>query len=967
MTAFLLEHNRLGTKYMHIERNDSNNVFSVNFRTPTLNSSGLPHILEHMVLCGSQKFPVRDPFFKMLNRSLATFMNAMTGPDYTLYPFSSTNEKDFRNLQKVYLDAVFSPNLSHLDFLQEGWRLEQTDLNNVDSDMCIKGVVFNEMKGAFASNNMILNYGIMNNLLPDHTYGHVSGGWPLAIPNLTWKDLVEFHRKHYHPSNARIFSYGNFNVGQSLQYLNDEYFKRFERIEDSFSRVPEQKRWSKPHEANVTCRFDSIGAPIEKQCQIAIGYAMADISNAYETLLLNVISELLVKGPNSAFYKSLIEPNVIGGSFGQTTGFDPQLRDTTFVVSLQNINSKDFELIETLFEQTVDNVIANGFDADHVQSILNNIELQIKHQSEQFGLHLLFSMTPAWNHDSDMIESLNLAKHFAQLKENLSDAKYLQSKVREYFRDNKHRLTIKMLPNENYETEILDAEKQLVQEKTDNLDDDDRKKILETANELLHEQQQPVHNTHLLPCLSMDDISSDVEELNIQKLTRHNMPVQLTLVDTNGIVYLQGICYANHLTDEEKLLLPLLTHVFSKMGTKNHSYGEFDTLINLKTSGINFGLHKVTSINEVNHFELGVSFGSYCLEQNTEEMLAMLKELLLNFELVDISRFSVLLEEYIAAHTADIAQTGHSYAVQSASSLVMKGSRLKAQLCGLEHIDYMKKLCAHKNPEELLTQLQTVATKLFNDCAMKFALNLSESNRTTVLHKFDAFANEISPIVDKKVHASVPKWIDGGQIPGEAGIVPCVHNRVNLPVNYCGKSLLAVPYTNKLYPSLRVLGKLLTSKYLLPSVREQNGAYGAGARIDVDGLFSFFSYRDPCNRKTLDTFDASLDWLKNNWNDITDQDVFEAKLGVLQMIDAPVAPGFKGLNEFRYGITHKDFTKQRSRVIKTNKDKLMKAANKYLKTTNHELVTAGKSVLGPADDSIKREGEHWTQNDFSAE
>lgn len=965
MTAYLLQHERLGTKYMHIHRGDLNNVFSVNFRTPVLNSSGLPHILEHLVLCGSQKFPVRDPFFKMLNRSLATFMNAMTGPDYTLYPFSSTNEKDFRNLQKVYLDAVFSPNLRQLDFLQEGWRLEQTDLADPQSEIAIKGVVFNEMKGAFASNNMILNYGIMNHLLPSHTYGHVSGGWPLAIPQLSWEDLVEFHQKHYHPSNARIYSYGSFDVGQSLQYVNDEYLARYEPLNDAFSKVPRQPRWKEPREANVTCRFDSIGAPIEKQCQIAIGYAMADITDAYETLLLNVISELLVKGPNSAFYKTLIEPNVIGGSFGQTTGFDPQLRDTTFVVALQNINSKDFELIEKLFDETVDLVLAKGFDADHVQSILNNIELQIKHQSAQFGLHLLFSVTPAWNHGSNMADALNLSKHFNQLKENLQDAKYLQGKVRQYFKDNRHRMTIKMLPNENYENEMLEAEKQLVQRKALQLSDADRQKIFETATELLREQREPVTNADVLPCLSMDDISRDVEELNIQRLVKKNMPLQLTLVDTNGIVYLQGVCYANNLSDEEKTLLPLLTHIFAEMGTRNYNYGDFDKFINLKTSGISFDLHFVPRHDEVNFYELGVAFGSYCLEQNTEDMFGILKELILNFELLDIQRFSVLLDEYVAALTANIAQAGHMYSMQSSSALIMKGSQLRAQLSGLEHIEHTKRLCAQHSPEEILTKLQSAASRLFTDTAMKFALNMSERSRTGVLQKFDAFASDISGCIDQQVHASVPKWATGGQIRGSSEDTPCVHNVVNLPVNYCAKSLLTVPYQNKHYPTLRVLGKLLSSKYLLPTIREQNGAYGAGARIDMDGLFNFFSYRDPFNRKTLDAFDSSLDWLNSNWSTITDQDIFEAKLGVLQTIDAPIAAGSKGLTEFKYGITPDMLQNQRNRIISTNKDKMMKAATKYLKQTVHELNTAGKCVLGPDDDALKKEGEAWKVNNFS--
>lgn len=959
MTAYTFQHEKLKTEYLHIKRNDNNNVFSVNFRTPALNSSGLPHILEHLVLCGSEKFPVRDPFFKMLNRSLATFMNAMTGPDYTLYPFSSTNETDYRNLQKIYLDAVFKPNLKLLDFLQEGWRLEQTDLNNIDSEIGIKGVVFNEMKGAFASNNMIMNYGIMNNLLPDHTYGHVSGGWPLAIPRLTWQDLVDFHQKYYHPSNAHIFSYGSFDVLKNFKYINDEYLVKYEPLDSEFSKVPGQKRWKQPKESHITCRFDNIGAPLERQAQIAIGFVMTDITNEYETLLLNILGELLVKGPNSSFYKSLIEPNVIGGSFSQITGFDAQLKDTTFVVALQNINSKDFDLVQQLFDETIDEVIEKGFDEQHVQSVLNMIELQIKHQTPKFGLHLLFSITPPWNHNSNILESLNLRSQFAKLQENLKDKTYLQKRVEHYFKNNKHRLVVKMLPDEVYENKLQDAEQQLLSEKVSKLTEDDKKKIFETAQALAAEQKQPATNTHLLPCLSLDDVSKKPEDLNIQNIVQNGVPTQLTLLDTNNVIYIQGVCYADHLSRDEQLLLPILAHTFGQMGTKNHNYRDFDKLVNLKTSGISFNLHFVENINNITEYEIGLSFGSYCLEENTGDMIDIINELLINFELIDVQRFSVLLEDYISTLTADIAQTGHLYSIQSASGLLNESCQLKAQLCGIEHIDFVRKLCRNQNPEDILKKLQEIAKKLFENCSTKYAINMAEQNKEKVLSIYD----KLTTINQNNVNSKSPKWLKSKTLCG-TGSVACLHNSLNLPVNYCAKSFLLVPYEQRNYPVLRVLGKILTSKYLLPTIREQNGAYGAGANISYNGVFSFYSYRDPYSRKTLDTFDDTVNWLKNNWNLIDEQTLFEAKLGVLQGIDAPVAPGFKGLDQFKYGITPKKFALHRERVLNVDKDRLLHVAEKYLSPDEKKIRPIAKSVLGPGEENFDKDGELWCVNKF---
>lgn len=963
MTAYLLEHEKLQTKMLHIDRNDSNNVFSVNFRTPIYDSTGLPHILEHLALCGSKRYPVRDPFFKMINRSLATFMNAMTGPDYTLYPFSSTNEKDFRNLQRIYLDAVFNPNLKYIDFLQEGWRLENEDLSDIKSNISFKGVVFNEMKGALATNNAILNYAVMNNLLPNTTYGHISGGWPLDIPKLSWENLVEFHRKHYHPSNARVFSYGNFDVLKSLKFLNDEYFSTCEPLDPAFSKVAAQQRWSKPIELEVKGRFDTIGAPIERQCQMAIGYALADITDSNEILLLHVLSELLVKGPNSAFYKALIER--IGGSFSQITGFDSQIKDTTFVVALQNIHSKDFEQIEKVFNETVDDVIQNGFDKDHVQSILNSIELGIKHQTPQFGLHLLFGLTSAWNHDTEVLTALDIGKQFEELKRNLQDSTYLQRKMKEYFKDNNHRLTTKLLPDEAYEDKLKQHEDELLKEKVNKLSETDREEIFKITNQLAKEQKEAPSNINLLPCLTMDDIAKDVEELNIQHVKLNNIPAQLTLVDTNSIVYARGVCFANHLTQEEILLLPLLTQIFAKMGTKSYGYRDLDKLINSKTSGISFNLHFTENITDVNKYEIGMSFSSYCLQQNTADMFNLIKELLLNFEFIDTQRFTVLLEEYIASLTADIAQAGHMYAVQGASSLITTGLQLKSQLNAIKHIDFMKKMSAEKSPEEILTKLQQTAQSLLSHCAMKYALNMSESQKADVMKNFNEFTNEIKSCVDPN-RLRAPKDIVSKQLLNTKESVHGLHHVVNLPVNYCSKSILTVPFTNKTYAPLLVLSKILTSKYLLPVVREQNGAYGAGAKQDINGTFSFYSYRDPRSSETLQVFDDSVNWLRDNWESIDDQTIFEAKLGVLQGVDAPTAAGNKGLREFNYGITSKMFSQQRSRIINVKKDKLKKTFEKYLKTNEEEYMCSGKCVLGPANENLAKTGEKWEKNDFSA-
>lgn len=355
LTAVKLSHDATGAQYLHAARDDSNNLFSVQFRTTPMDSTGVPHILEHTVLCGSQRFPCRDPFFKMLNRSLSTFMNAFTASDYTMYPFSTQNPKDFQNLLSVYLDAVFFPCLRELDFWQEGWRLEHETPTDPSSRLVFKGVVFNEMKGVFSDNESLYAQHLQNKLLPDHTYSVVSGGEPLAIPDLTWKQLQHFHATHYHPSNARFFTYGDLPLEQHLQQIEEEALSKFERTEPNTA-VPPQTHWDKPRVDHVTCRPDSLAPDPMKQNTLCMSYLLGDITDTFEAFILSLLSSLMISGPNSPFYKALIEPE-IGSDFSSSVGFDGSTRQASFTIGLQGMAEADTETVKRIIAQTIDDII----------------------------------------------------------------------------------------------------------------------------------------------------------------------------------------------------------------------------------------------------------------------------------------------------------------------------------------------------------------------------------------------------------------------------------------------------------------------------------------------------------------------------------------------------------------------------------------------------------------------------------
>ncbi|KMY91594.1 presequence protease, mitochondrial isoform X2 [Drosophila simulans] len=948
LTSYTFRYERTGTELWHIDRNDSNCVFSINFRTTPFDSTGLPHILEHLSLCGSQKYPVRDPFFKMLNRSVATFMNAMTGPDYTIYPFSTMNEIDFRNLQHIYLDAVFRPNLAYFDFLQEGWRLENKDIFDKHSKLVIKGVVYNEMKGAFSENAQVFGQNLLNNIFPDHTYRHVSGGNPLEIPKLAYNDLVEFHKKYYHPSNARIYSYGLYDVSKTLALLDEEYLSDQSWVDNSYSLIRQQERWTQPRLVHISSRLDNMGTTIDRQNQIAIALLMCDATNIQESFELHVLSELLIRGPNSPFYKNFIEPNFSGG-YNQTTGYSSDTKDTTFVVGLQDLRVEDFKKCIEIFDKTIINSMNVGFDSQHVESVLHNLELSLKHQNPNFGNTLLFNSTALWNHDGDVVSNLRVSDMISALRGSISQNKnYFQEKVEKYFANNNHRLTLTMSPDEAYEDKFKQAELELVEQKVKLLDEAKLKKIYERGL-ILDSYQKAESNTDLLPCLTMNDVRDPPKwpKLFIQNV--QNVRTQICKVPTNEITYFKCMFNITGLSPEETHLMPLFCNVISAMGTTNYNYREFDKHILSKTGGFDFKLHLIEDVRDSKSYSLSVMINTHALNNNVPEMFGLCQELIKNARFDDSERLKMLIENYISYISVGVASSGHLYAMLGATSQVCDTGKLKSLLYGVDHIDFMKNLVQSTSTVDICDKLSTIATKVFNKDNMRGAINTTQSYVPSAINNYEKFLESLSAFGKTQTSRNI-HYLDPS----------CQQYVMNIPVNYCAKALFTVPYLHQDHPTLRVLAKLVSAKYLLPEIREKNGAYGAGAKISSDGIFSFYSYRDPNSTKTLNAFDETYKWLRANQNVIDQQSLFEAKLGVLQQLDTPIAPGNIGIDYFLYDVSQEDFESYRSRMLSVTIDDLQSAIENYF---GKESMHYGKCILGPVNANLEFETSHkWIIN-----
>ncbi|OWR50689.1 metalloprotease [Danaus plexippus plexippus] len=946
MTAYLLRHEKTQTEYLHLERDDTNNVFSVGFRTTPLDSMGTPHILEHTVLCGSEKYPVRDPFFKMLNRSLATFMNALTGPDYTFYPFSSQNEVDYRNLQKVYLDAVFKPNLSRLDFLQEGWRLEHSNLDDKSSNLVFKGVVYNEMKGAFSETSSLFGQKFINTILPQGTYGFVSGGDPLHIPELTHEHLKKFHATYYHPSNSRIYSYGSFPLEHNLKFLNETYLSKYEYLDPSATVVAPQERWKMLKRSNIPCRFDQYGGPIEKQNQIAMGMVMSDITDIYETFMLTALAELMIIGPNSAFYKSLIEKNISGG-YNSLTGYDNQIRDTLFVVGLRDVEESKFDLVEKIANQTIQDIYEKGFEKDHIESVLHGFELSIKHQSPKFGLNMLFNLMPLWNHNGPILSALKVNNLLEQMKKNLKNPNYVKNVIEKYFIRNNHKLIMTMTPDPKFDDVFNNAEADLLRAKVSKLTSEQKESIYKDGLELSKAQKE-IQNLDVLPCLKIDEITLNKTAPPLKHTISGTVPLQLCRANTNGVTYFKGVLGTECLNEQQRQFLPFFNYILDKFDTKSYNYRDFDKFVSKSTSGLSFLTHITEHIDQREQYEQGVILSSHCLDHNLPKMLDIWKEIFSKPNFSNSERMTMLLNNYASSLTSGIIDSGHTYAMQSARSLVSPVDECKECLLGIKHVMNMQEAQKQYKIENVQEIVDQIGKTILHGTNLRAAFHYSDDNVQSTIEQFcmDLCKDDQSDV--NRINwtdCKAPKKQNRG-----------VHIAMNIPVNFCSKVIPTVPYTDPDYPKLRVLSRFITSKYLHPIVREQNGAYGGGAMLTIDGIFNFYSYRDPNSRVTLDVFDDTTNWMSKNKDLVDDQNLFEAKLSILQQMDQPIAEYMRGIELFLYGLSYDIWQTQRERVLAVTKEDLVEVCQKYLKGGEW----SGKCVIGNgANQQIKKDSENW--------
>ncbi len=940
LSAQEYRHIKTGASHFHLKADVDENVFLVALRTVPTDSTGVAHILEHTALCGSEKYPVRDPFFMMIRRSLNTFMNAFTSSDWTAYPFASENKKDFNNLLDVYLDAVFFSRLDELDFLQEGHRLDFEEEGNKESDLVYKGVVFNEMKGAMSSPTSRLWQDFTASLFPSVTYHFNSGGEPENITDLSYEELKEFYRVHYHPSNSVFMTFGNIPVHELQEKFEKQALQRFEKLDKKIE-VNLEKRFQTPQVIETTYALDEPDS--SDKTHVILGWLLGESIDLESQLEAHLMSNVLLDNSASPLRKAL-EKTDLGLTPSPLCGLEDSNREMAFVCGLEGCNKDNSGDIEQLILSTLKKISEDGVEQEKVEAVLHQLELhqrEIGGDSYPYGLQLILSCLSAAVHRGDPIAVLNLDEVLGSIREKIKDPNYIKGLIKKLLLDNQHRVTLSMVPDSTKSAEMTQAEKAKLAQIKSSLTDSDKEQIIELAEKLKARQEQH-DDPGVLPKVDLSDVPADLKTKSSLKPI-NSKPVTAYKEGTNGLVYEQLIVPIPELTDEEVSLLPLYSHMLTELGAGD---SDFLTMQGLQ-SQFTGGLHAWNSMRADLHDQSSINgclvLSGKALQRNASKLNELMLKTWSECRFDEHDRILDLLGYLRARKEQSVTGSGHSLAMTAAASHWSVGAQLTHHMTGLAGIKSIK------------SSHDSISSD--NQALREFADKLASLHQKISTNKSQLLF--VSDEIDDRLHTMVSAWDShlGDQVGSPLSITSSNPQNqfwsTNTQVNFCSKAYSTVPAGHQDAPALAVLGGVLRNEFLHRSIREQGGAYGGGAGHDSsNGVFRFYSYRDPRLEETLGDFDKSIQWaLEDN---ISDRALEEAVLGVISSLDKPGSPAGDAKGDFYnqlFGRTYEVRKVYREGVLSVTKDKLKEVVDTYLnnKPASTAVVTNKEGVAQSAE------------------
>ena len=939
-------HRETDALHYHLSSNNIENVFLVAFRTVPMDSTGVAHILEHTALCGSERFPVRDPFFMMIRRSLQTFMNAFTSSDWTAYPFASKNKKDFHNLLNVYLDAAFFSRLDELDFMQEGHRLEFAELDDSDSELQYKGVVFNEMKGAMSSTNSVLWQTMSKHLYPTTTYHYNSGGEPEDIPNLSYEQLKSFYSSHYHPSNSVFMTFGDISAQEHQTQLEDLALSKFKKMDVNIQ-VDDEKRYDSP--LHVVEKYAADSDEPDKS-HIVIGWLLGYSTDLSEVFKAQLLSSVLLDNSASPLLRAL-ETTDLGSSPSPMCGLEDSSREMSFMAGLEGCNADNTEAVEALVINTLEGIVKNGIPQNQIEAALHQLELnqrEISGDSYPYGLQLILTGLSTALHRGDPISLLNIHTVLDELREAIKNEFFIPSLIKEILLENNHRITLTLNPDPNLAAEKAEAEKSKLAEIKASLSPDQITHIINRSKALAERQMQEDDPT-ILPKVTLADVPSTVEEptYTLQKLDNSRLNCNFYRQGTNGISYQQIVVELPQLSAELLNVLPLYTSCLPELGIGNKDYAE----VQVWQSKISGGVNCFSSIRSHSDDEQSVNgyvtYSSKSLSVNHNELTDLLHKMLGNARFDENQRLVELIDQICARKENSITGHGHSLAMQLASSKMNPTAYLSHNFGGLAGIKQLKAIRGNLDKPETSAGLMEKFKELHQQImgANKQILSIGEdASFVTMLADLDA------------------KWDSNLSLGNQNRFsLPAIRERVreawatSTQVNFCAKAYPTVPSAHPDNATLHVLAGYLRNGFLHRAIREQGGAYGGGASQDANSAsFRFFSYRDPRLEATLDDFDASIQWVLNERQ--AGYQLEEAILGVITTMDKPSSPAGEAKQAFYNRLFDRSLEHRmefRQRVLSTTLEQLRDVAERYFEVESASIGVVTNRESADSLDSLQ--------------
>lgn len=923
----IYEHIKSKARICTIENDDNNKVFTIAFRTPPINNGGLTHILEHSVLCGSSKYPVKDPFVELLKSSLNTFLNAFTAPDKTIYPIASGNDKDFKNLMSVYMDAVFYPQIyKHKEiFMQEGWHYH---LENESDPITINGVVYNEMKGAFSDPQQILFRNIMHSLYPDNAYGFESGGDPKYIPSLSYEEFLNFHSKYYHPSNSYIYLYGNCDMNERMEWLDKEYLSKFEAINFD-TNIKYQPKFSNPVSSFSYYPIDE-SQELENKTFLSYNVVFSSALETKKMIASKIILEILFNNPGAPLKQKLLDKGLCDDILCDVQ--DDILQPFMTIIGLNSNSNKESEFIDTINEE-FKNYIMNGLDHNAILSIINYQEFKVREAKfGRFprGLDIILDSLCTWLYSTDATSRLETLKYYKELRDDLNNG-YFEDIIKNDFLNNNHKTYVRLVPS-------YDALKNNEIELTNKLDDfkksltkEEIKKIVDDTKALEIYQRTPSTKEELdtLPKLCLDDLDKLPQKLNLE-VSNSKFKTLFSNYFTNNIDYIR---YSFDLTNIDTINLHyanLLTDLLRKVSTKNHSYNELHQMCQNLTGGLTFNVIPYSDINRNAHCMLTVGYS--CLNDNLSKAFDLVKEIMLESVFDDFKRLKEILNEVSIDLEMGIPNRGHVVSFMRAASYINEFAYLSDQISGIGYLEFVRDILNNFDAKksEIVNSLNNVIKFVFTK--ERFLNRFTGSKEC-----FDNSLAKAELLYDLLPNNEVTLKSDFKADNKNEGF------KSQFDVNYVSRVGM---YNEKFNGAMYVLNNALSLDYLWNEVRVHGGAYGCMLQTPPTGIIGFLSYRDPNIKRTNLVYEGAVDYIKNfNPND---EELLKYKIGAIGSLDSVMHNSVKGdtaQRDYLCGNSYEIKAKYRTEAINSTNEDLRNLSTKF----KEALASNSICVIGNAN------------------